>query len=60
MFRSIVYLDKEKMYSYLRQIDKEYSSLPKEIKTRKNKGGSFGFTNNSFHVGAETEVVQKM
>ena len=54
MFRSFVYLDEEKMYSYLRQIDKEFANRPATINTRKNSGGKIGL--NSFSVSAEKEV----
>lgn len=36
MFRSFIYLDQEKMYSYLRQIDTDYANQPIEISKKKN------------------------
>jgi hypothetical protein len=32
MFRSFIYLNEEKMYSYLRQIDKEFANQPTEVR----------------------------
>ena len=55
MFRSFVYLDEEKMYSYLRQIDKDYANRPEEISTKKAKGGNFGPTAFSLNIGTEVE-----
>lgn len=42
MFRSFIYLDQEKMYSYLRQIDTDYANQPIEISKKKTRGGSLG------------------
>jgi len=55
MFRSFVYLDEEKMYSYLRQIDKEYVTRPIETSTKKIKGGSLGFSKVGVNLGTEVE-----
>lgn len=42
MFRSFIYLDEEKMYSYLRQIDKEFANQPTEVSKRKTRKGTIG------------------
>ena len=55
MFRSFIYLDEDKMYSYLRQIDKGYSLRPVETNTRKTINGSFGSSVFGLNAGTETE-----
>lgn len=57
MFRSFVYLNEEKMYSYLRQIDHEFANQPNEINKKKTKGGSVG--NSIMGINAETEVEER-
>lgn len=37
MFRSFIYLDQEKMYSYLRQIDADYANQPVESIKKKTR-----------------------
>lgn len=57
MFRSFVYLNEEKMYSYLRQIDSEFANQPNEINKKKTKSGSVG--NSIIGINAETEVEER-
>ncbi len=55
MFRSFIYLDEKKMYSYLRQIDKGFVNRPLEVNTKKSKGGSIQVSPISVNMKAETE-----
>lgn len=55
MFRSFVYLDEEKMYSYLRQIDDEYANQPTEVSKKKTRGGSIGTGPLGLNAGTEVE-----
>ena len=55
MFRSFIYLDQEKMYSYLRQIDKEFAERPIEISSKKIRGATVGVSKVSFNAGKEVE-----
>lgn len=57
MFRSFIYLDQEKMYSYLRQIDADYANQPAEVSKKKTKGGSLG--TNFLGVNAGTKIEEK-
>ena len=57
MFRNFVYLDEEKMYSYLRQIDKEYANQPSEVNIRKTKGGKLSVY--GIGLGAEHEIEER-
>ncbi len=57
MFRSFIYLDEEKMYSYLRQIDKEFANQPTEVSKRKTREGTIG--NGLLGVNAGTETEEK-
>lgn len=57
MFRSFIYLDQEKMYSYLRQIDADYANQPVELSKKKTRGGSFG--TDFLGVNAEIEIEEK-
>ena len=57
MFRSFVYLDEEKMYSYLRQIDKDFSNLPTEVNTKRIRGGRVSVS--ALSVNAGTEIEEK-
>lgn len=57
MFRSFIYLDQEKMYSYLRQIDADYANQPIESIKKKTRGGSFG--TDLLGVNAGTEIEEK-
>lgn len=57
MFRSFIYLDQEKMYSYLRQIDADYANQPVESIKKKTRGGSFG--TDLLGVNAGTEIEEK-
>lgn len=52
MFRSFIYFDQDKIYSYLRQIDKDFANQPSEITKKKTKGGSMGLS----YLGAKTET----
>ena len=58
MFRSFVYLDEEKLYSYLKQIDKDFVNRPIEISTKRAKGGRIGMPSLSLNAGTETEEKQ--
>lgn len=55
MFRSFIYLDEDKMYTYLRQIDKNFANRPNETNTKKTIGGSIGVSAISVKAGRETE-----
>ena len=55
MFRSFVYLDEEKLYSYLKQIDKDFVNRPMEVNTKRAKGGSIGLSSLNLTAGTETE-----
>ncbi len=57
MFRSFIYLNEEKMYSYLRQIDKEFANRPTEVSKRKTMEGAIG--NGLLGVNAGTETEEK-
>lgn len=57
MFRSFIYLDQEKMYSYFRQIDAEYANHPVEVSKKKTRGGSLG--TDFLGLNAETEIEEK-
>ncbi len=57
MFRSFIYLDKEKMYTYLRQIDKEFKVQTTEISKRKLRGGCINVP--AFGINAETEIEEQ-
>lgn len=57
MFRSFIYLNEEKMYSYLRQIDKEFANQPTEVSKRKTREGAIG--NGLLGVNAGTETEEK-
>lgn len=57
MFRSFIYLNEEKIYSYLRQIDKEFANQPTEVSKRKTREGTIG--NGLFGVNAGTETEEK-
>ena len=60
MFRSFIYLDQEKMYSYLRQIDEDYANQPIELSKKKTRGGSFGTDFLGGHAGVETEEKREV
>lgn len=55
MFRSFIYLNEEKMYSYLRQIDKEFANQPTEVSKRKTREGTIGNGLLGVNAGIETE-----
>ena len=57
MFRSFIYLDEEKMYSYLRQIDNDFANQPNEVNKKKTKGGSIG--TDVFGINAGTEIEER-
>lgn len=59
MFRSFIYLDEEKMYSYLRQIDDEYANQPAEVSKKKTRGGSFETGFLGLNAGTEVEEKRK-
>lgn len=56
MFRSFIYLDEEKMYSYLRQIDKEFAGHPSKVKTKKAKSGRVSVSALELKTESETEA----
>lgn len=57
MFRTFIYLDEERMYTYLRQIDGEYTINLTESTTKKSKGAQIGIS--TINVNATTEVEEK-
>lgn len=57
MFRSFIYLDEEKMYSYLRQIDNDFANQPHEVSKKKTKGGSIG--TDVFGINTGTEIEER-
>ena len=60
MFRSFIYLNEEKMYSYLRQIDKEFANQPTEISKRKTREGTIGNGLLGMNTGTETEEKREL
>lgn len=60
MFRSFIYLDQEKMYSYLRQIDADYANQPVEFSKKKTRGGSLGMDFLGLNAGTEIEEKRKV
>lgn len=60
MFRSFIYLDQEKMYSYLRQIDADYANQPVELSRKKTRGGSFGTDFLGVNAGIEIEEKREV
>ncbi len=60
MFRSFIYLNEEKMYSYLRQIDKEFANQPTEISKRKTREGMIGNGLLGMNAGTETEEKREL
>lgn len=60
MFRSFIYLNEEKMYSYLRQIDKEFANQPTEISKRKTREGTIGNGLLGMNAGTETEEKREL
>lgn len=54
MFRSFIYLDEDKLYTYKRQISGENSAQPKGITKKKSTGFSAG--NNSFGLNHSSET----
>lgn len=60
MFRSFIYLDQEKMYSYLRQIDADYANQPVEYSKKKTRGGSFGTDFLGVKAGIEIEEKREV
>lgn len=57
MFRTFIYLDEERMYSYLRQIDREYIANLAERTTKKTRGAQVGIS--TINVNAATEIEEK-
>lgn len=57
MFRSFVYLDEEKVYSYLRLLDSEYITRSTEFRTKKTKGGRFGVA--KIGLNKDTEIEER-
>lgn len=55
MFRSFIYLDEEKMYSYLKQVDSEYANQPIEVNKKRTMGGSIGTGGIGVNAGTEVE-----
>lgn len=60
MFRSFIYLDQEKMYSYLRQIDADYANQPVELSKKKTRGGSIGTDFIGVNAGIEVEEKREV
>lgn len=60
MFRSFIYFDQDKIYSYLRQIDKDFANQPSEITKKKTKGGSMGLSYLGAKAGIEIEERQEI
>ena len=60
MFRSFIYLNEEKMYSYLRQIDKEFANQPTEISKRKTREGMIGNGLLGMNDGKEMEEKREL
>ena len=60
MFRSFIYLDQEKMYSYLRQIDADYANQPVEVSRKKTRGGSLGTDFLGVNAGIEIEEKREV
>lgn len=60
MFRSFIYLNEEKMYSYLRQIDKEFANQPTKISKRKTREGTIGNGLLGMNAGTETEEKREL
>lgn len=60
MFRSFIYLDQEKMYSYLRQIDEDYANQPVELSKKKTRGGLFGTDFLGVNAGMEIEEKREV
>lgn len=60
MFRSFIYLDEEKMYSYLRQIDSSFKSRSTSINRRKTVGGNIGTGVFGLNAGTETEECREV
>ena len=56
MFRSFIYLDEDKFYTYKRQIDGANSAQPKSISQRKTKGFSAGWNGVGVNGGTETNI----
>ena len=60
MFRSFIYLNEEKMYSYLRQIDKEFANQPTEVSKKRTREGTIGNTLLGVNAGIETEEKREL
>lgn len=60
MFRSFIYLDQEKMYSYLRQIDANYANQPVEFSKKKTRSGSLGMDFLGLNAGIEIEEKREV
>lgn len=56
MFRSFIYLDKEKMYTYKRQIEGRNQAQPKSMTQKKNAGFSAGALGINANGGIETSI----
>lgn len=54
MFRSFIYLDEDKFYTYMRQIEGKNSPQPKVVSKKKTAGFSAGL--NGFGVSGATEI----
>ncbi|MBO4701108.1 MAG: hypothetical protein J5625_00460 [Lachnospiraceae bacterium] len=60
MFRSFIYLDEDKFYSYLRQIDKRFADRPSEINKKKSIGANIGVKSVGANAGAEIEEKREL
>ncbi len=56
MFRSFIYLDEDKLYTYKRQIDGKNSALPLSVTQKKTAGFSAGMTGFGVNGAMETSV----
>ena len=54
MFRSFIYLDEEKLYTYKRQLEGKNAAQPKAISQK--KAASFNAGTNGVGISSETEI----
>lgn len=56
MFRSFIYLDEDKLYTYMRQIKGRNSAQPKSITQKQSMGLSTGIKNTGVSAAVETNI----
>lgn len=56
MFRSFIYLDEDKLYTYMRQIKGKNSAQPKSITQKQSMGLSAGIKNTGMSAAVETNI----